>query len=98
MRNYSRHIISATNPYRYEGGCEVWLKVWFEEFDGPIEDFCATPFDIETHGKELWIRAMAGEYGPVEIRKQEVIEPWCRSLTSKPIRTLISFDGTSIKP
>jgi hypothetical protein len=62
-------IISATNPVRYVGHCEVWLKVWFAEFDGPLEPYCASPFDCEVHGKELWIRAMAGEYGPVEIRE-----------------------------
>ena len=70
-RKYSLHIVSATNPVRYEGHADVWLKVWFEEFDGPFESYCASPRDCELHGKELWIRAMAGEYGPVEIRKLE---------------------------
>lgn len=42
------------------------MLVWFEELKEPVE-FWATPFDCERHGKELWIRAMAGEYGPIEI-------------------------------
>ena len=67
MRRYSLHVISAANPVRYEGHCEVWLKVWFEEFDEPFDPYCATPLDCEVHVKELWIRAMAGEYGPVKV-------------------------------
>lgn len=74
QRKYTLHILSATNPVRYEGHAEVWLKVWFEEFDGPLESYCASPLDCELHGKELWIRAMAGEYGPVEIRALEKLE------------------------
>jgi hypothetical protein len=87
MRN-TLHIISATSPVRYEGHCEVWLKVWFEEFDGPIYPYCASPLDAERHGKELWIRAMAGEYGPVEIRNVavtiELEKPEVRMLTYAP--------------
>ena len=67
--NCTRTIVSASNPMRYDGTyTEIWLTVWFEEFgDEPIYDFCATPFDCERHGKELWIRAMAGEYGAIEV-------------------------------
>ena len=65
----TRTIVSASNPMRYQGiYTDVWLTVWFEEFvDEPIHDFCATIFDCERHGKELWIRAMAGEYGVIEV-------------------------------
>lgn len=69
----SLNIVSACNPVRYDGNCEVWLKVWFEEFSEPFPDYCASPFDTERHGKELWIRAMAGEYGPVEIREIQTV-------------------------
>ena len=73
-RRLSLHVVSATKPVRYEGHAEVWLKVWFEEFDGPFEPYCASPLDPEVHGKALWIRAMAGEFGPVEVLP-------CKSLT-----------------
>lgn len=61
-----RTIISAVDPVRISDDCRVYLKVWFEELDQPVL-FVADPFDCERHGKELWIRAMAGEYGPVTI-------------------------------
>ncbi len=62
-----RTIISAMNPFRFEDSyTEIFLTVWFEEIDEPL-DFVASPFDPERHGKELWIRAMAGEFGQVEV-------------------------------
>ena len=69
-----RTIVSAINPERWDGHFEVQLKVWFEELDGPIP-FVATPLDCEAHGRELWIRAMAGEYGPVELKMPKMLEP-----------------------
>jgi hypothetical protein len=62
----TRTIISAVEPVRIRGDYTVRLKVWFEELDQPVI-FIANPFDCELHGRELWIRAMAGEYGPVEL-------------------------------
>jgi len=60
-------IISALNPRReVEDFTMIWMEVWFEEFVGPLT-FCATLFDCEPHGRELWFRAMKGEYGPIEI-------------------------------
>lgn len=62
-----RSIISAMNPFRYEDSyTEIYLMVWFEELIEPV-DFVASPFDCERHGKELWIRTMAGEFGLIEI-------------------------------
>lgn len=67
----SHTIISAMNPERYEDSyTEIFLKVWFEEIGEPLE-FLASPFDCERHGKELWIRAMAGEFGPIEVLPAE---------------------------
>ena len=42
------------------------MWVWFEELSEPIQ-FCASPFDCEGHGRELWFRAMKGEYGEIEV-------------------------------
>lgn len=61
-----RTIIAAMNPVRMVNDYRVTLKVWFAELDEPVA-FLADPMDCEVHGRELWIRAMAGEYGPVEI-------------------------------
>jgi hypothetical protein len=63
-----RTIVSALNPFRYEDDfTEIFFeKVWFEELPFPIE-FCATPFDCERHGVELWFRAMKGEYGGIAV-------------------------------
>ncbi len=66
IQNWTRTIISAMNPFRRSNDCAVLLKVWFEELEEPVW-FVADPFDCERHGKELWIRAMAGEFGPITI-------------------------------
>jgi hypothetical protein len=61
-----RTIISAVDPVRVRGTCVVRLKVWFEELNEPVM-FIALPYDCEIHGRELWVRAMGGEYGPVKL-------------------------------
>lgn len=71
MAQQERTVISAMNPFRYEDSyTEIFLTVWFEEFAGSL-DFVASPFDPERHGKELWIRAMAGEFGTIEVLPEE---------------------------
>lgn len=40
------------------------LTVKFESFDEPLP-FCANPDDIEAHGRELYQRAMLGEFGSI---------------------------------
>lgn len=45
------------------------MLVWFEELSEPVQ-FCATPFDGEEYGRELWFRAMKGEYGEIEILEE----------------------------
>jgi len=75
MITFTRTIVSAMNPRRYEGDyTTIFLMAWFKEIDGPLE-FAASLFDCERHGKELWFRAMAGEYGPIEVLPvPEVVE------------------------
>ncbi len=76
---FQRSIIAASEPRRYaDSFTEIWLKVWFEELSDPVE-FLASPFDCERHGKELWIRAMAGEYGEIEVSKEN--SPFGRTRT-----------------
>lgn len=65
--SFQRTIISAMQPRRLaDSYTEIWMLVWFEELPEPVE-FLASPFDPERHGKELWIKAMAGEYGQIEV-------------------------------
>jgi hypothetical protein len=68
------NIISAMHPVRFFDDCTVFLKVWFEELSEPVL-FAADPFDCERHGKEIWIRAMAGEFGPVTVLDQNYPRP-----------------------
>lgn len=63
---HTRTIISAIDPVRVRGTLMVRLKVWFEELSEPVM-FTALPNDCELHGRELWVRAMGGEYGPVKL-------------------------------
>lgn len=72
-----RTIISAMNPRRFEDDyTHIFLEVWFEEFEGPLV-FDANFYDCEPHGRELWFRAMKGEYGPIKIMEPsfEAVEP-----------------------
>jgi len=61
------NVLAAMEPSFIVGRptIDVLLRVWFDEW-GPDQWcwFVATPFDVEPHGKRLWIRAMAGQYGP----------------------------------
>jgi len=80
-----RTIVAAMFPRRYEDSyTEIFLKVWFEELTAPVE-FLATLFDCEGHGRELWFRAMKGEYGPIEIVSMPLSTPFVRI---EPVRML----------
>lgn len=55
-------IISAHTP-RHTAGDGIELVVMFEDLDEL--PFLALPDDVEEHGRELYARALAGEFGPV---------------------------------
>lgn len=60
-----RTIESAANPkFANTAGTLIELHVKFAEF-AEIHPFGASPNDVEPHGKELYARAMAGEFGPI---------------------------------
>ena len=59
-------IISAMYPAKFADDCAIYMKVWFEGYNGPV-DYVADPFDVSPHGRELWFRAMMGEYGEVRV-------------------------------
>lgn len=87
------NIITALYPVRISDDCRVYMKVWFEELDGPVI-FVADPFDPERHGKELWIRAMAGEYGPVRLfdaessEAKELLKPYQNQTSSDVMKVI----------
>jgi len=80
-----RTIISAMNPWRFEDDYTIiFMAVWFEEKDFSFfENYPSSLLDCEPHGRELWFRAMKGEYGPIEIitRPQKIERPKMMLLT-----------------
>lgn len=64
---FQRTIVSALGPKIVRGDyTDIHLTVWFEELPASVP-FIASIFDCEPHGRELWFRAMKGEYGEIEI-------------------------------
>lgn len=56
----------AKNPqYNSEDQQQIFLEVKFEEFNEELP-FNATSFDTEEHGRDLYRRAKAGEFGEVK--------------------------------
>lgn len=60
-------IVSAKSPRRLEGGGDsITLDVLFSHLSERVP-FTARPDDTEIHGRELYVRAMRGEYGDIEV-------------------------------
>lgn len=58
-------VISANSPvWANSSNSAITLNVQFEGFDEPVA-FTASQNDCETHGKEIFNRAAAGEFGAV---------------------------------
>jgi len=56
----------AKNPvWNSENGQEIFLVIKFEEFAEELP-FTATSFDSMPYGVELYHRAKAGEFGPID--------------------------------
>jgi hypothetical protein len=59
-------INSASNPkYADTNGVGIVLDVVFEEHGEAPLPFLALPDDVEEHGRELYARAAAGEFGAI---------------------------------
>jgi len=59
-------LISAANPqYLNAEGTAITLDCEFSHLPGEIHPFCAMPTDVEAHGREVYARAIAGEFGPI---------------------------------
>ncbi|WP_421320512.1 tail fiber assembly protein [Aeromonas veronii] len=60
-------IIHAENPRQFDGDSEtITLDVLFSHLPDAIQ-FAARKDDHEQHGRELYVRAVFGEYGPIEV-------------------------------
>jgi len=58
-------IESAHRPAYFDAaGTVITLQVKFTELESEVP-FGATPTDPEAHGRDLYARAVAGEFGPV---------------------------------
>lgn len=59
-------VTSAANPkYATPDNSIIELQVTFAEFGDAVLPFGATANDVEVHGRELYARALAGEFGPI---------------------------------
>jgi hypothetical protein len=58
--------IYIANPrYEVEDQTVITLDVKFEELGDVLLQFGATPNDVEAHGRDLYVRAVAGEFGEI---------------------------------
>lgn len=59
-------LISASNPrYINENKSAITLDCEFSHLPGEIHPFAAMPIDVEEHGRDVYARAIAGEFGPI---------------------------------
>lgn len=57
-------ITNINNPRYTKSQVGVLLTVTLPGREGPV-DFCALPTDVTSYGRELYQRAVAGEFGPI---------------------------------
>ena len=58
-------VTSAKNPTYAQDSSVICLEVTFEEFGDKVLPFGASASDPEQHGRELYARAIAGEFGEI---------------------------------
>lgn len=60
-------VITAANPRHLVGDQDsITLDVWFSHLEGLVE-FTARRDDAEQHGRELYSRAVFGEFGDIAV-------------------------------
>lgn len=60
-------IISARSPIWANGEhTKIDLMIRFEELPNEEHPFTASPIDCEAHGRDIFNRAQAGEFGPIQ--------------------------------
>lgn len=59
-------LISASNPrYSNSENTSILLDCEFSHYPGEVMPFNAMPNDVAAHGRDVYARAVAGEFGPV---------------------------------
>lgn len=59
-------LISAANPrYSNEERTSIIVDCEFSHILGEVHPFCATPTDAEAHGREVYAKAIAGDFGQI---------------------------------
>jgi len=59
-------LISAQNPqWANAEGSAVILECVFSHIPNELMPFCAKADDVEAHGRDIFARAVAGEFGPI---------------------------------
>ena len=60
------NLVSASNPFfSNEAQTTIDFLVVFEQYPNEVMPFTASPDDVEPHGREIYARAVAGEFGVV---------------------------------
>ncbi|HHQ4582829.1 TPA: tail fiber assembly protein [Aeromonas hydrophila] len=60
-------VLSAAHPRHYAGDLDsITLDVRFAHLPDPVQ-FAARKDDLEAHGRELYSRAVFGEFGDIEV-------------------------------
>lgn len=70
---------SVENPRWASGKDAIFLCVKFDNLETSV-DFLASPYDSEPHGRELYVRAMAGDFGAIQ---EPVKEKFVKTLEQK---------------
>lgn len=88
----------AKNPVYTDGtGNIIDLTVKFVEFSDPVE-FAATSYDSEEYGRQLYVNAVAGQYGPVAPYVPPVpVPPTAEQNKDKAVNLLSETDWTAVE-
>jgi hypothetical protein len=87
-------ITSAKNPKYAQDNNFICLEVTFQEFGDRVLPFAASASDPEQHGRELYARAKAGEFG--EIALYVAPTPTAEQNKESAVNLLNQTDWTSI--
>lgn len=55
---------TVTNLQHTDSADHITMEVKFDAFNSPVP-FLASHLDVESHGRELFGRATAGDFGPI---------------------------------
>lgn len=89
-------VISAKKPRRYQGGKSITLDVLFNHLPEPVP-FTAVADDSAEYGRELYVRALFGEFGEIsELEPPLGIQP--DAIARKQLNDLMAQAERRIAP